>query len=84
MKASERLKIARNLINRANKHLNIVGGQLADILDEPEAYVFNQTDGFVVVHNGGEDNALLSFGDVDEMVKMSKEELERELNRIGI
>jgi hypothetical protein len=85
MKASERLRIAENLINRANKHMVIVGNKLAKILDDDCVHICDQaSDGLVVAYDGGYSNSSISFSNIDKLVKMNKEDLFKELERWSI
>lgn len=74
---------ANILQKRLNAELQKISEVFQYVLDEPDVYVFYQTDGMVLVH-GADKNACIRFLPVTKIPYMTKEELLDALEEAGV
>lgn len=75
MKASARIARAQALIEKAEALIDTVDQSLITLLDDPDVHVFwQQGDGWVVAFGGDLNNAALCHFDIDQLLKMSKDD----------
>ena len=86
MKASKAIEKATQLQLEIKGLLDPVSKKLADILDDDCVHITYQPgDGMCVAYRMGFDNAPINFmGDMDKLLKLSKKELLKELDKVGI
>lgn len=84
MKASDAITKARNHQNRINRLLDPINKRLKKKLEDDFAHIVDQAgDGFCICYKGS-DNACIALLDIDEALKMPKEELLKILDSAGI